>query len=351
MDVALLFARLALAAVLVSAGLGKLRDRPGARDAMAAFGVAPALAPAVAVVVPLAELVIAVLLIPAATAAWAAAAALLLLAVFTGAILLNLLRGRAPACNCFGAASGEPIGPASLVRNGVLMALAAFVAVAGWNDAGAGLLEWFAGLSTPVVAGVFLAAAFALSVGVFAWLARSSRDVNWDADDEDDEEDDEHDDAHHDDDLDDEPSALGVGEAAPAFVAEDLDGNEVGLGSLRRAGVPTLLVFADPNCGSCVALLPDVARWQRELSGNLTVVVVSAGAPDEVRAETDAYGLADVVVQRDRNVSDAYRIGGTPAAVVVGADGRIAVEEAEGAEEIELLIRRERWRATAGRDG
>jgi hypothetical protein len=50
-------------------------------------------------------------------------------------------------------------------------------------------------------------------------------------------------------------------------------------------------------------------------------------------------------------VSDAYRIGGTPAAIVVGADGRIAVEEAEGAEEIELLISRERWRAPAEPDG
>ena len=125
----------------------------------------------------------------------------------------------------------------------------------------------------------------------------------------------------------------------------------VGLASLRRPGVPTLLVFADPNCGSCIALLPDVARWQREFAGDMTVVVVSAGDANEVRAETDAHGLADVVVQRERSVSDAYRIGGTPAAIVVGADGRIAVEEAEGPEEIDLLIRRERWRVPADRDG
>jgi peroxiredoxin len=263
--------------------------------------------------------------------------------VFTGAILLNLSRGRTPACNCFGVASRQPIGPRTLVRNGVLMALAAFVAVAGWNDAGAGLLEWFAGLSTPVVAGISLGGAFALSVGLFAWLGRSSVEADWEEDDdaEDDDEDDE----------DDERSALPVGATAPAFVAEDLDGNVVGLASLRRSGVPTLLVFADPNCGSCVALLPDVARWQRELAGDLTVVVVSAGDAEEVRAETDAHGLADVVVQRERSVSDAYRIGGTPAAIVVGADGRIAVEEAEGAEEIDLLIRRERWRVRADRDG
>jgi len=340
MDVALLFARVALAVVLAAAGLAKLRDPAGARGAIVGFGVAPALAPALAIAVPVAELAIAVLLIPVVTAAWAAAAALLLLAVFTGAILVNLSRGRTPACNCFGAASRQPIGTRTLVRNGVLMALAAFIVVVGWDDAGAGVLEWFTGLSTPVIAGILLAAAFALSVGLFAWLGRSSARAVWDEDDE-----------EEDVDGDDEPIALPVGATAPAFVAEDLDGNTVGLESLRRAGVPTLLVFADPSCGSCVAMLPDVARWQRDLAADLTVVVVSAGEAEEVRAEADAHGLAGVVVQRERSVSDAYRIGGTPAAIVVGADGRIAVEEAEGAEEIDLLVRRERWRVRAERDG
>ena len=337
MDVALLFARVALAVVLAAAGIGKLRDRSGAADAFVGFGVPPALAPALAVVVPLAELVVAVLLIPVATAAWAAAAALLLLVVFTGAVLLNLSRGRTPACNCFGSASRKPIGARTIVRNVVLMALAAFVAVAGWNDAGAGLLDWFTGLSTPVIAAILLGGAFALSVGLFAWMGRSGPRADWDDDD--------------DDDVSDDRSSLAVGDTAPAFVAEDLDGNMVGLASLRRDGVPTLLVFADPNCGSCVALLPDIARWQHELEGDLTVVVVSEGEPEEVRAVTEVHGLAGVVVQRDRSVSDAYRIGGTPAAVVVGTDGRIAVEEAEGAEEIDLLVRRERWRVPADRDG
>jgi peroxiredoxin len=338
MDIALLFARVALALVLAAASLGKLRDRAGARDAIVGFGVAPALAPALAIVVPVAELAIAVLLIPVATAAWAAAAALFLLAVFTGAILVNLFRGRTPACNCFGVASRQPIGARTLVRNGALMALAAFVAVAGWNDAGEGLLEWFAGLSTPVIAGILLTAAFAISVGLFAWLGRSTAEADDDDDDDD-------------EDFDGAPSALAVGATAPAFVAEDLDGHTVGLESLRRPGVPTLLVFADPSCASCVALLPEVARWQRELADDLTVVVVAEGDADAVRAETDANGLADVVVQREGQVSDAYRMGGTPSAIVVGADGRIAVEEAEGAEEIDLLVRRERWRVPAQQEG
>jgi peroxiredoxin len=339
MGVTLLFARVALALVLAAAGVGKLRDQAGTREAVVGFGVTPALAPALAILVPVAELAIAVLLIPVATAARAALAALVLLAVFTAAMLLNLSRGRTPPCNCFGVASRRPIGTRTLVRNAVLMALAAFVAIAGWNDAGSGLLEWLSGLSTPVIAGIVLAGAFALSVGLFAWLGRASRFADEEYEYDDDDADDDHE------------RALAVGDAAPVFVAEDLDGNVVGLAALRQPGLPTLLVFADPSCASCVALLPDVAIWQRDLAGDLTVVVVSSGDADDVRAETDAHGLTDVVVQHDRAVSDAYRIGGTPAAIVVGADGRIAVEEAEGAEEIELLISRERWREPAERDG
>ena len=52
MDVALLFARVALAVVLATAGLGKLRDQAGARDAIVGFGVTPALAPGLAIVCP-----------------------------------------------------------------------------------------------------------------------------------------------------------------------------------------------------------------------------------------------------------------------------------------------------------
>ena len=146
----------------------------------------------------------------------------------------------------------------------------------------------------------------------------------------------------HDDD--DESAGLALGEPAPAFTLMDAVGGEVTLDVLRRPGLPTLLVFADPTCGSCLALLPDVARWQRELAGELTVVVVTSGDRERNRLEAEAQGVKAMVVQTAREVANAYRIGATPAAVVVGTDGGIASEVMQGADEIHLLVDRELWR-------
>jgi uncharacterized membrane protein YphA (DoxX/SURF4 family) len=324
MDLALLIARLVLAGVLAVAAVAKIRDAGATRRAITDFGGPSALAPALSVLVPLLELSIAVLLLPVATAAWAAVAALVLLALFTAAIAVNLSRGRAPSCNCFGAFSRRPVGPQTLVRNGVLMALAAFVAVAGWDDAGDSLGHRLRTLPEAGWVGLLFAAAFVVSIVSMAWLGRPARRAGADDDDG--------------------PTGLVPGTPAPGFRAEAVDGGARSLDELRRPGLPTLLVFADPHCRSCAALLPEVARWQRELAGELTVAVVAAGERGDVRAEAGRHGLHTVLLQPERNVSDAYRILGTPAAVVVGADGRIALDAAEGAEEIRQLMDRERWR-------
>src|SRR5207245_7300727 len=110
MDLALLIARLALALMLAVAAAAKLLDVRGAREGMRAFGAPAGLAPAMAVLVPLAELAVAVLLVPVSTAAPAAAVGLALLGAFTVAAGTNLARGRAPECNLFGALSPGPRG-------------------------------------------------------------------------------------------------------------------------------------------------------------------------------------------------------------------------------------------------
>src|SRR4051794_13590879 len=120
----LLLARLALAAVFLVAGVGKLADRDGSRRAMLEFGAPPAAAAALAVLLPFAELAVAVGLVIPATAAYAAVGATALLVVFSVAIGANLARGRAPDCHCFGSLHSSPAGPGTLVRN-VLLAAAA----------------------------------------------------------------------------------------------------------------------------------------------------------------------------------------------------------------------------------
>src|SRR4051812_32471111 len=98
MAATLLITRLLLAGVFLVAGVAKLADRAGSRKAVIDFGVPTALTAPLAVLLPLAELGVAISLIPVATAWWAAMGALALLLLFVVAIGANLARGRRPDC-------------------------------------------------------------------------------------------------------------------------------------------------------------------------------------------------------------------------------------------------------------
>jgi uncharacterized membrane protein YphA (DoxX/SURF4 family) len=102
MEALLLTARLILAAVFAVSGISKLFDLSGSQAAMRSFGVPERFTRAGGIALPIAELVIAVVLIPTATARWGALLALILLAVFIAGISYSLSRGRKFDCHCFG---------------------------------------------------------------------------------------------------------------------------------------------------------------------------------------------------------------------------------------------------------
>ena len=119
MDLARL-ARIVVGLVLLASGSLKLGSRTWPVDA-AALGTPRALARAL----PWAEIAVGALLVADVGGAWTARAALVLLVSFTVVVATQLARGRRPPCACFGQLSARPIGPATLVRNLVLVALAA----------------------------------------------------------------------------------------------------------------------------------------------------------------------------------------------------------------------------------
>src|SRR5213082_2238567 len=147
MSVALLIARLVLAVVFIIAGLAKLVDLTGSRQAMRDFGVPAVLAAPFGVLLPLAELAVAIALIPPASAWWGALGALVLLLLFIAGISYNLARGRQPDCHCFGQLHSAPAGWPTLVRNLVLAALAVVILVLGRSTPQLGVLDWLAPLS------------------------------------------------------------------------------------------------------------------------------------------------------------------------------------------------------------
>jgi thiol-disulfide isomerase/thioredoxin len=107
---------------------------------------------------------------------------------------------------------------------------------------------------------------------------------------------------------------------------------------VRSSGKLVLLLFTDPNCGPCNALLPEIGRWQAEHQDKLTITLVSRGDPEENRAKAQEHGLRNVVLQEDWEVSEAYEVGGTPSAVLVRPDSTVGSPVAGGAEAIRTLV-------------
>jgi hypothetical protein len=116
-------ARIVLALVLASSAIAKLRSREAVREQVATLVSARA-APVVTPLLPAAELLVGVGLI----VWWSAVpgiVAVVLLALFT--IVLVRAEARRVPCLCFGASNLDtPVGPAGVIRNGILAALAVF---------------------------------------------------------------------------------------------------------------------------------------------------------------------------------------------------------------------------------
>jgi thiol-disulfide isomerase/thioredoxin len=109
------------------------------------------------------------------------------------------------------------------------------------------------------------------------------------------------------------------------------------LDSLRAPGRPVMLLFTDPDCDPCTALLPEIGRWQRDYADEVTISLISRGAPEENRAKSAEHGVKHVLLQRDWETADAYQVDGTPSAVLVSPDGTIDTPLALGSEAVEAL--------------
>jgi hypothetical protein len=147
MDIVSLVARVLLAVVFGVAGVAKLADRAGSQRALRDFGLPGWLASPLGVVLPLVELGIAASLLPAVSAWWGAVGATLLLLLFMVAMGVTLLRGRRPACHCFGQLHSAPVGAPTLARNMVLAIVAGTVVVRGPMEVGPSAGAWIGGFA------------------------------------------------------------------------------------------------------------------------------------------------------------------------------------------------------------
>jgi peroxiredoxin len=131
---------------------------------------------------------------------------------------------------------------------------------------------------------------------------------------------------------------LPVGSTAPDFSLRGLHGETLTLQSFRAPGKPVMALFTDPNCGPCNALLQEVGRWQHEHAQKLSLAVVSRGEVEENKTKAQEHALTNVLLQKDWEVSGSYEVRGTPSAVLIAPDGKIASPVAGGAEGIKALL-------------
>jgi uncharacterized membrane protein YphA (DoxX/SURF4 family) len=327
----LLVLRLLLAAVFAVAAAGKLTAHSRTVGTLEEFGVPAALRGPLAVALPVAELAIAVGLLPSATAAWAALAAALLLAVFTAAVARTLAQGREVDCNCFGSLGPSRISRWTLARNTVLLALAVGVAVAAQSDPGTSAVAWFGDLDSAglalLVAGV--AVAFAALNFAFSWqlMRQNGRLLG---------------------ELEalkagggtaaPAPSGPQPGDLAPSFALPALGGGGLSLDGLLQPGRGLVVVVTDPGCGACDPLLPEIGRLQSDPATPVPLVMITRGDVDANLAKAHEHGLEPVLVEEEFEVSRALGINGAPGAVRLDAEGRYLAKPSMGTERVGILL-------------
>lgn len=299
----LVAARWFLATVFAVAAVTKLADRGALRRSMMNFGVPLPFAPAAAVLVPLAEgLVAAGLLVPP-TARVSALAALSLLVTFLLVIGFNLFQGRKPDCHCFGRLHSAPIGLLTVLRN---MALAGVALSLSYGAAHA------AGLSV-------LVSATLIAIEVLRWRRRPVPTPRPD--------------------YSRLPTGLPVGSPAPEFALNDLSGAAISLADIRGLGKPIVLLFLNPLCGDCATLVPHIEAWQAEHGDRITFLIVSRGTTAVNRAKFNSANFPPVLLQTDYEVSNRFDAWVEPSAVYVKADGRIGSRLFLGSHEVRRLVR------------
>ena len=107
----------------------------------------------------------------------------------------------------------------------------------------------------------------------------------------------------------------------------DLDGNTVELADFR--GEQTLVLFWNPGCGFCQQMLPDLKEWEANSPEDAPKLLVVSAGSEEANKEM---GLTSpVLLDQQFAVGRAFGASGTPSAVLVDAEGKVASEVAVGA--------------------
>lgn len=318
-----------IAVVLLVSGIAKLPAAEHTLAAMADLRVPTHLRRRiVAQALPIFELAIALslLLAPGLARFAAALAAVAMLLVFTVLVVRAVRAGDEVSCECFGALSRDVVDGTTVLRNLVLLAAAIAAALVG-PDAPSLVIS----LTTLSAAELTLLVTLWIAMAAIALLARrnldlraqlrrvSSTDAPAEASAED---------------VSDESTL--AGKPIPDAELVNSVGVSLPLKRLDRSGRAVLLLFVKAGCGSCAPVARAFPEWEARVGPNVTIRVATSSRPTEIEETYPEYG--DRVRFGARGARVALGVRMLPSAVLLGADGNVATDVAEGFTEISALV-------------
>lgn len=332
--------RLFLVAIFALAGIGKLLDLDGSENAIKDFGVPDILAKPFSVLLPFAEIFVAILLLFVQTSWLGAIGGFLLLLTFIGGMLFQMAKGNAPNCHCFGQLHSELVSAKSLIRNGIFAILAFFLILSGKDNQGLSVFDSSNNSDGNFMSFILGLATVGLLAAVVFYLKKISEQqtqimrrmeilelTTLDGGREIEREN-----------LTYPNNGLPIGAPAPDFVLPDINGRDISLENLLMQAKPILFFFISPTCNPCAALLPEIERWQAELRGKLNFVFVSSGKIKENLDKLAGDQFKQILLQKDREIALLFGAEWTPTAVLVNTNGTVASRTAVGDRAIREML-------------
>lgn len=342
--------QLILFITLVSSSVLKIADAQGFQEALLRSGYSNEASGVVKWAVPASEMGVACLLLGSPQlASLGAIAALVLLIIFTWHLLSAKRKGL--GCNCFGTATAGTVGRAAVLRNLVLLAMAAFLAISSVvgpqssQGAATHIAASYADLSssaqtmlaiTWVVFGMTIILAYGVAKGSSGathaggapHAVSGSVEVK-------------------------EPwrdSTLQIGSDLPSLTLQTDDGATTTLAqAVKERGRAAIVIFTDPGCSACRSVEELIIGWQ-VAEPPIPILPISRRDDSDGMGSDGSKKLSGVGVyyQTGFEVSSTMGVHATPSAVGVQIDAEgkvvIATETVVSAARVQQLVEDADWK-------